>query len=377
MTFAENRFRLLGLFPELGTLGGVEASGRLAWEGLVNAAGNSAQCELFEYKVAQGGEPKHSNGANGVANGNGSRLTPNRSKAGAIFRALKTQTKPTDILVWHLGLLKLVPFFRSPDARITVFLHGIESWRKQDFLTQRLMKRVGRFVVNSDFTWSRFLTYQSQVRDVPHLTVSLGIGKPFKGALPYPAPEATALMVGRLASNEAYKGHREVIAAWPRVRERVPNARLWIAGDGDLRSELESRVKGLGLEESVQFWGAISETKKEELIFQSRCLALPSRGEGFGLVYLESMRLGRPCLVSDVDAGREVVNPPEAGLAANPDDLDELAQSLIRLLSAGDEWDQWSQQARKRYEERFTARHFQKRLCAALFHEAAYANPTR
>jgi len=82
---------------------------------------------------------------------------------------------------------------------------------------------------------------------------------------------------------------------------------------------------------------------------------MPSRGEGFGLVYLEAMRLGRPCLVSTMDAGREVVNPPEAGLAANPDNQEELVSAVCRLLADRAEWRQWSAQARRRY-ERITPR---------------------
>jgi phosphatidylinositol alpha-1,6-mannosyltransferase len=121
-----------------------------------------------------------------------------------------------------------------------------------------------------------------------------------------------------------------------------------------------------GLREKVRFWGWVSEAKKRELLAHCRCLALPSRGEGFGLVYLEAMRLGRPCLVSTLDAGREVVHPPEAGLAADPQRPEELAEAVCRLLSHGPAWVAWSHQARERYATHFTARHFQDRLLAAL-----------
>jgi phosphatidylinositol alpha-1,6-mannosyltransferase len=181
-----------------------------------------------------------------------------------------------------------------------------------------------------------------------------------------PGDPPAALMLGRLMRAEAYKGHREMILAWPRIRARIPEARLWIAGDGDLRHDLEKLASDCGCGDSVVFCGRVSEAKKEELLQRCRCLALPSRGEGFGIVYLEAMRWGRPCLVSQQDAGREVVNPPEAGLAADPDDVAALTDAVVRLLQPGHEWTEWSKAAQRRYAARFTAFDFQTRLLQTL-----------
>ena len=78
------------------------------------------------------------------------------------------------------------------------------------------------------------------------------------------------------------------------------------------------------------------------------------------------MRLARPCLVSGLDAGSEVIHPPVAGLACNPAKQTELAAALIRLLSPGAEWDRMSADARQRYDSFYTERHFQQRLLDAL-----------
>jgi phosphatidylinositol alpha-1,6-mannosyltransferase len=173
-------------------------------------------------------------------------------------------------------------------------------------------------------------------------------------------------MLSRLAKREDYKGHREMLDAWPLVQQRLPTAELWIAGDGDLRRDLEDLAAERGLGQSVRFLGFVSDAQKHELLRQSRCMAVPSRGEGFGLVYLEAMRLGRPCLVSTLDAGREVVDPPRQGLAVDPDDRDSLAEAACRLLTNGPEWQQMSINARERYEQHFSTRHYQQRLLLAL-----------
>jgi phosphatidylinositol alpha-1,6-mannosyltransferase len=172
------------------------------------------------------------------------------------------------------------------------------------------------------------------------------------------------LAISRLCRSEDYKGQRELIAVWPQVLARLPDARLWIAGDGDLRPDLERAAAPLG--DRVQFWGRVSEEQKQALLRRCQCLAMPSRGEGFGLVYLEAMRLGRPCLVSTCDAGQEVVHPPEAGLAVDPRDSSSLADSAVRLLSPGSEWDAWFAGARRRYAAHYTASQFQRRLMQAI-----------
>jgi len=292
---------------------------------------------------------------------------PGSWRSGAVLRAIGDRRRTDVILVWHLDLLKLVPVLNSRGARVVLFLHGIEAWRQQDALTKWSLGRVNLFLTNSDHTWERFLLSSGTFRNAPHQTVPLGLGTQFMGPTPPPSPRPIVLMVGRLHKSEDYKGHREMIEAWPLVLQQMPDAELWIAGDGNLRDDLEQLARARGLNGQVLFWGLISDEEKERMIEQCRCLAMPSRGEGFGLVYVEAMRMGRPCLVSDRTAGREVVNPPEAGLAANPDNPQQVADAVIRLLSCGPEWNRWSAQARHRYEHRFTAEQFHERMNAALF----------
>ncbi len=150
------------------------------------------------------------------------------------------------------------------------------------------------------------------------------------------------------------------------VRQLVKDAQLWVVGDGTLRPSLESLAQSLGVADAVRFLGWISPTEKQEAIKRSRCLAMPSRGEGFGLVYLEAMRLGRPCLVSNCDAGREVVNPPQAGLAIAPGNIQEVARALVELLTLDACWQERSAAARQRFENCFTAADFRERLRRAV-----------
>lgn len=334
-----DQIEVLGMFPAIGLLGGVQASGREAWRGIVEKVGTESSF-LFDYQ-------------------------PESGKARAVFSALKNRRRTGTVLIWHLNLLRLVPFLADAD-RAVVFLHGIEAWRRMDLLTEWALRKTDLILSNSKYTWDQFVVHNPAFRSALHSIVHLGAGSEIEGTVPAPSTTPKALMLGRMARSENYKGHRQMIEAWPRVLSQMPDAELWIAGDGDLKPELENLAVASGLSSTIQFCGRVSEAHKQTLIHQARCLALPSRGEGFGLVYLEAMRAGRPCLVSNQDAGREVVDPPDAGLSVDPADTADIANKLGRLLTPGNEWECWSAAARHRYESNFTAKHFQNRLNTAL-----------
>jgi phosphatidylinositol alpha-1,6-mannosyltransferase len=325
--------KILALFPDLhdANPGGVQVSGQLAWEVLQRETDAQAVIAVDPLNV---------------------------------FSAAKAaRFDPHLILFWHLDLLRIAPLIRSRAKRV-LFLHGIEAWRDHNWLTQRMLKET-RFLTNSHYTLERALPCIPTLRTRGAQVVHLGIGSSAPAIVPPIANPRAAVMIGRMDAGERYKGHDEVIRAWPLVRDAVPDAQLWIAGDGNLRAELESLVTELGLNAAIHFHGRVSEAEKEVLINAARCLVLPSGGEGFGLVYVEAMRAGRPCLVG-VDAGPEVVNPPEAGLSADPGDRRALTNAIIRLLSDDAQWSRQSKAARERYETQFTAAHFQQRLLDAL-----------
>jgi glycosyltransferase involved in cell wall biosynthesis len=221
---------LFGFFPDIqpGRYGGVEQSGRLAWDALNDLRGERAQ--LFMYAPNSGR----------VQEAPGTIVA--RTKGEAIRRALNLRVKPRVILVWHLAMLKLVPLLRAPHACVVVFLHGIEAWRAQDLLTRQLLGRVHLFLTNSEFTRARFLEYAPGAGGVPYRITPPGVDEPLREHASPTDPPAL-LLLGRLARGEDYKGHRELIAAWAQVRARVPGARLWIAGEGDLRPALEELAR--------------------------------------------------------------------------------------------------------------------------------------
>jgi phosphatidyl-myo-inositol dimannoside synthase len=289
------------------------------------------------------------------------------SRPALVWNALRQRGKAAVHLYWHHGFLRVLPLVGK--ARRILFLHGAECW--QPLPTPRLhaMEQMDGFLTNSRFTWQKFLSFHPQFASRRHLVTPLGMQEALPGFTP--PTRNQAIVLGRMDQGEAYKGHREMIECWGAVRQQIPDAELLIVGGGNLKPELEALAARVAPPGAVRFAGLLPEAEKQRELAASRCLLLPSRGEGFGLVYLEAMRLGRPCLVSGLDAGTEVVAPPDAGLAANPADAAALTDAMLRLMRPGAEWDRMAEGARARYERQFTAGHFARRLAAAVAEIAA------
>ncbi len=105
------------------------------------------------------------------------------------------------------------------------------------------------------------------------------------------------LTVSRLSYADRYKGVEDLIAAMPAIRAAVPAARLRVIGRGDDLPRLQGVARRLGLlDHGVEFLGPTDDKAVAAEMGACRLFALPSGREGFGLVFLEAMAQGRPCV---------------------------------------------------------------------------------
>jgi glycosyltransferase involved in cell wall biosynthesis len=143
------------------------------------------------------------------------------------------------------------------------------------------------------------------------------------------------LTVGRLASEERYKGFDEVLEALPELaRERSDIAYL-ICGDGPDRPRLEAKAAALGIMDRVRFAGFVSEGQKGDFYRLADAYVMPSRGEGFGIVFLEALACGLPVLGSTADGSREALLDGAVGELVDPDDRDAIRNGILRTLVRG------------------------------------------
>jgi glycogen(starch) synthase len=147
----------------------------------------------------------------------------------------------------------------------------------------------------------------------------------------FAAPEEKlVLLIGRLVYE---KGFQLALAAMPRLIDAVPGTRFLVAGSGTHEAELHRQAEDLGLMDHGTFLGWIGDDVLHSLYRIADLTVVPSIYEPFGLVALEAMASGCPCIVADTGGLREVVVHEEGGLRFRADDPDALAEVAIRVLS--------------------------------------------
>ena len=137
----------------------------------------------------------------------------------------------------------------------------------------------------------------------------------------------TVVAVGRL---EPQKGHRHLVRAMPDVLREFPGARLLIAGDGNLRAELEATVADLGLGSSVDLLGVRRDVPA--LLARADAFVLPSLWEGQSNALLEAMAAGVPIVATEIPAVAGTLRHDESGLLVAPGDHRTLGAAIRAVL---------------------------------------------
>jgi phosphatidylinositol alpha-1,6-mannosyltransferase len=333
--------------------GGVAAVSRLLAQ--VLADGWGAGCPVVTLTRA---------GAPSLETGSGRRLG-----FGARLTWLQASGQCDWLVCTHLSVARaqgaIPPPVRRPYA---VFLHGIEAWRPLSEARRRALAGAAVVLTNSAYTAARVLTAHPWVRPpvVCPLALPTPVGPPPASRVdPRWGPHAV-LVVGRLDASEQYKGHDQLIEAFPMVRARVPDARLVFVGGGNDRGRLETKARAAGLGDAFLATGFLDEAAIAHAYARAAVFALPSRNEGFGVVYLEAMAHGLPCIGSIHDAAREVIVDGRSGFLVDQASLPDLAGQITRLLGDAPLRRQMGAYGQTLVTERFSYPQFRERVAGAL-----------
>jgi glycogen(starch) synthase len=210
------------------------------------------------------------------------------------------------------------------------YIHGVERW---------MANRAERVITCSHYMREHVADIydleEARVTVIPNGIDPLDL-RPAEdlGALraSFAAPgERLVLLVGRLVYE---KGFQLALDALPGLIERLGNVRFLVAGSGTHERELRAQAQRLGLMEHGTFLGWIGDDVLHSLYPIADLCVVPSLYEPFGLVALEAMASGCPCVVADTGGLREIVPEDErVGLRFNGGDAEHLAIMIERLLT--------------------------------------------
>ena len=259
----------------------------------------------------------------------------------------------------HPGL----PMLRRPYG---LWMAGIEVWDGLTPSRRRALEQADLTLSISKFTLDRFEEIHGVRPDAPVCWLGTEDDAESPLQLQFSGPP-TVIVVGRLEREARHgKGQEELVRVWPAVVAAVPDARLLIVGGGSGLPRMAAAAANSPVAAKIRVVGFVPDDQMDDLWRGAHVFAMPSRGEGFGLVYVEAMRHGLPVIASVHDAGQELNIDGETGFNVSLDGDDALTKRLIELLSDPDLCRKMGEAGRERWRRHFRFSAFRDRLAPVL-----------
>jgi glycosyltransferase involved in cell wall biosynthesis len=219
--------------------------------------------------------------------------------------------------------------------------HGLEVWNIQRRTLQTALHHADRILAVSHYTRDRILKEHNIDPEKVVLLPNTFDASQFHIA-PKPqhllnrygltANQPVILTVCRLARQDRYKGYDQILQALPSIRSQIPNIHYIIVGKGDDRPRIEQLIDQFNLQECVTLAGFVPDDELCDHYNLCDVFAMPSKAEGFGIVYLEALACGKPTLGGNQDGAIDALCQGELGALVNPDDVGAIAKTLIQIL---------------------------------------------
>jgi glycosyltransferase involved in cell wall biosynthesis len=275
-----------------------------------------------------------------------------RSKTRFVTACLRHGRDADRVICGHLHQLPVAWLLRllRPNSAYYLVAHGIDVWRPYSPVERLALAGAHRILCISEYTRRQMLRFHRSLRPerlvVLANTLDPRFTPPDSAAtiLPVGGRHPRILVVSRLTTADTYKGADTVIEAMPAILREYPAAQLRIVGGGDDEPRLRSLVQSLQLAAAVHFTGIIDDDALRDEYAACDLFALPSRKEGFGLVYLEAMTYGKPCLAARAGGAPEVIDD-RVGALVEYGNVEQIVAAVADLVRHPRAWDTLRQRA--------------------------------
>ena len=250
--------------------------------------------------------------------------------------------RPARIVSTHVNFGRVAHMAkRASKTPYTLVAHGIDIHRDLPRATIAALRAADRIVAVSSWTRQSVLDLggidESRIAILPNTfddTRFVVAERPAELLERYRiAPhERVIVSVARLASAERYKGYDRIIRALPSLQESSGPVRFVLAGDGDDLGRVKQLAREVGVVDKVTFAGFVPDRELADHYRLADVFAMPSTGEGFGIVFLEAMGCGTPVVAGNRDGSVDALDGGRLGQLVDPIDVESIAAGIAAVL---------------------------------------------
>lgn len=265
-----------------------------------------------------------------------------------VFKAIANARKQDIIILSHINMAIVGILIKTinPKCKVWLIAHGIEIWKPLSIIKSLFLKICDKILCVSNFTKQKMIDVHNIKPEIcsvlnnaidPFMQLPNNFAKPENLLKRYSLSITDPIIftLTRLSSTELYKGHDQVIRVLASLKKTFPAIKYILAGkyDGPEKLRIEKLIAENGVEDQVILTGFIKEEELADHFLLANLFILPSKKEGFGIVFIEALACGLPVICGNADGSVDAICNGSLGKAINPDSLEELEKWAIDFLN--------------------------------------------
>ena len=265
-----------------------------------------------------------------------------------VLEAMSRSARSDVIILSHINLaiIGLVVKLVNPRCKIWLIAHGVEVWRPLSFIKKRFLKRCDKIICVSNYTKQQVVNRHKVNKDIcivlnnavdPFMQLPVTFAKPQILIDRYKLDSSHPIIftLTRMASTEKYKGYEQVIKVISKLKNTFPKIRYILSGKYDPHEEvrINKLIADYQVKDHITLTGFIDEAELPDHFLLADLFVLPSKKEGFGIVFIEALACGLPVICGNADGSADAIRNGELGKAIDADDPIELHNCIIEYLA--------------------------------------------
>lgn len=272
----------------------------------------------------------------------------NGNRANFIYSALKKALDAKVVVLSHINLLLVGWMIKkiSPTTKLILVAHGIEVWDDVSLRNKKMIRCCDKIISVSKYTQDKVIELKgvSVDRGVvlnncldPYLPLPLHTNDrmAFLDRYGFEHDDKVIFTLTRINAKEKYKGYDKVLESLAILHKQGQKVRYIISGKYDVEEKqvLDQQIENLGLNGRVILTGFLPDEELPVHLANADVYVMPSKKEGFGIVFIEAMNYGVPVIAGNQDGSSDALLNGELGILVNPDSTEEISAAILNVFT--------------------------------------------